>query len=320
MNSIGYKVEVRDLARGRWHIILPALGINAEHLRNHHMRCPGCGGTDRFRWDDKDGSGSFYCGGGGEPVYGDGFALLSHVHGWDFKTCAEHVRSVLGVESETVIPTPRVAVSRKKSKPDTASTETRSLRAIKLATPAPDNHAYLVSKAIQPHGVGVLGGQYKDLPSPVRNRGNVLVIPIANINGEILSCQFIAEDGTKGYMAGRKRKGGFFYIKGGDRLWVCEGFATGASLHQDTGDSVACAFDTGGLLPVTEALTGLYGKSREIVIMSDDDWRTDGNPGLAKATKASEACGVKVMMPDFTGLLRNSKDTDYNDLARLRHG
>jgi phage/plasmid primase-like uncharacterized protein len=99
MNSIGYKVEVRDLARGRWHIILPALGINAEHLRNHHMRCPGCGGTDRFRWDDKDGSGSFYCGGGGEPVYGDGFALLSHVHGWDFKTCAEQVRSVLGVES-----------------------------------------------------------------------------------------------------------------------------------------------------------------------------------------------------------------------------
>ena len=203
--------------------------------------------------------------------------------------------------------------------PDTSGTESRAQRAVELSTPAPYNHPYLVKKGIQAHGIGVLGELYQDLPAPVRNRGNVLVIPMQDVNGKVLSCQFIGEDGSKAYMAGSKRKGGFYYIQGNDRLWICEGFATGASLNQDTGDTVACAFDTGGLLPVTDALTALYSK-RTISIMADDDWRTQGNPGLTKAREAAQANGIKVLMPDFTGLERGPKDADYNDMVRLRDG
>ena len=174
-----------------------------------------------------------------------------------------------------------------------------------------------MKKRVQTHGIGVLGELYQDLPAHIRNKGNVLVIPMANIHGKVLSCQFIAEDGSKAYMAGPKRKGGFYFIRGNDRLWVCEGFATGASLYQDTGDSVACAFDTGGLMPVADALTALYPK-REVFIMADDDWQTDSNPGLSKARQAAEMCGVKVVLPNFTGLDRAPKDTDYNDVVRLR--
>lgn len=203
---------------------------------------------------------------------------------------------------------------------DTSATEAKARKAVQLATLAPDNHDYLVKKGIQPHGVGVLGELYEDLPSPVRNRGNVLVIPMADVNGEVLSCQFIAEDGSKAYMAGSKRRGGFYYIEGNDRLWICEGFATGASLHEDTGDSVACAFDAGSLMPVTNALTALYGLKREILLMADDDWSKPSNTGINKAREASQANGIKMVVPDFTGLARRAGDSDYNDMKVLRNG
>lgn len=72
---------VKAAARGRWCDILPALGIPPESLVNRHRPCPGCGGTDRFRFDDKDGDGTWICGGDGELKSGDGFALLAHARG-----------------------------------------------------------------------------------------------------------------------------------------------------------------------------------------------------------------------------------------------
>lgn len=70
---------------GQWHLILPAFGIGQEFLKNRHGPCPGCGGKDRFRYDDKDGRGTWFCGGGGNPESGDGYALIAHVNGWDNK-------------------------------------------------------------------------------------------------------------------------------------------------------------------------------------------------------------------------------------------
>ena len=45
--------SVRDIAKGRWKEILPALGIDPKFLQNRHGPCPICGGDDRFRWDDR---------------------------------------------------------------------------------------------------------------------------------------------------------------------------------------------------------------------------------------------------------------------------
>jgi phage/plasmid primase-like uncharacterized protein len=242
--------------------------------------------------------------------------ILAHCHAGCPQDAVIEALGFAEHRDDYIPPAPR----KSRPAPDTSATEAKSKRAVELSTPAPDNHAYLIKKAIQPNGIGVLGGLYKDLPAPVRNKGNVLVIPMMDVNGKVLSCQFIAEDGSKAYIAGQKRKGGFYYIKGGDRLWICEGFATGASLQEDTGDSVACAFDTGGLLPVTAALTALYGTKRRVIIMADDDWQTDSNPGLNKATAAAQVNGIKVLQPDFTGLNRGPKDTDFNDMVGLRNG
>ena len=48
-------------------------------LKNQHGACPGCGGKDRFRFDNLNGDGSFICSQGGlGEIAGDGFELLIH--------------------------------------------------------------------------------------------------------------------------------------------------------------------------------------------------------------------------------------------------
>ena len=64
--------EVRELASNHWPEILMAAGIEKDRLRNKHGPCPVCGGTDRFRFDDMEGSGSYFC---GNPHHGAGDGL-----------------------------------------------------------------------------------------------------------------------------------------------------------------------------------------------------------------------------------------------------
>lgn len=96
--------SIRDAACDHWPQILSQLGVDETFLQNRHGPCPGCGGRDRFRFDDKDGRGGWICGGGGDTQAGDGFALLMHLHGWDFPKAAAEVAVVLGI---TATGTPR---------------------------------------------------------------------------------------------------------------------------------------------------------------------------------------------------------------------
>jgi len=89
-----YVDEVKRAAHGRWPGVLVAFGIPAEMLVNKHGPCPLCGGTDRFRFDDRHGNGEYYCNGCGA---GDGFRLLEKHLGWDFPRAAREVAEVVGV-------------------------------------------------------------------------------------------------------------------------------------------------------------------------------------------------------------------------------
>lgn len=93
------KVRTIDAAIGKWPGILVALGVDEKCLSNKHGSCPFCGGTDRFRFDDKNGSGSFicsHCGAGG------GMEFLMRLFGWPFKEAAANVDRVIGKVKETV--------------------------------------------------------------------------------------------------------------------------------------------------------------------------------------------------------------------------
>ena len=87
-------MKIPDAARGRWRELLPALGIDTRFLTGKHVSCPVCGGTDRFRFDDRDGSGSFFC---SQCGAGDGFTLAMKVTGKSFRQIADSVAYELGV-------------------------------------------------------------------------------------------------------------------------------------------------------------------------------------------------------------------------------
>lgn len=88
-------------AQGRWHEILSRLGVDSRYLVNQHGPCPLCGGRDRFRWDDKDGSGSYYCGQCGP---GPGLLLLRKLHGWDHRTACDEVDKIIGHDAPAYAP------------------------------------------------------------------------------------------------------------------------------------------------------------------------------------------------------------------------
>jgi len=96
--------DLTDAARGRWPEILSTLaGLTAEQLSDTHQPCPLCGGTDRYRFDDKDGSGSWFCNQcGGKHQSGgagNGMDLLMRKTGWDFPTAARRIEQHLGLRT-----------------------------------------------------------------------------------------------------------------------------------------------------------------------------------------------------------------------------
>ena len=82
-----------ERARGRWREILPQLGIETHFLCNKHGPCQICGGKDRFRFDDREGSGSYYCNQCGP---GPGLLLIRKLRGWDHKTACAAVDKIIG--------------------------------------------------------------------------------------------------------------------------------------------------------------------------------------------------------------------------------
>lgn len=85
--------NISEHAQGRWRGILSNFGIDSRFLTGKHGPCPLCGGKDRWRWDNEEGRGTWYCTHDGR---GDGFALLMKVKGWDFPEAARQVETVIG--------------------------------------------------------------------------------------------------------------------------------------------------------------------------------------------------------------------------------
>ena len=163
-------------------------------------------------------------------------------------------------------------------------------------------HPYLDAKGIKPYGA--------------RLDGDRLLIPMRDTGGILHSVQTIGPDGAKSFLTGGRVSGCYFGIgKPDGRLIVCEGFATGASIHECTGQAVAVAFNAGNLVPVAMALSAKY-PALTITIAADDDYRTEGNPGVTKATAAAAAISGLLAIPVFPAD-RPEKATDFNDLHRL---
>lgn len=166
----------------------------------------------------------------------------------------------------------------------------------------PEGTPYLHTKGVQAHGVGA------------DSKGR-LVVPLMDEDGVLHTIEWISPGGKKQYMPGGRKTGAFFpfpdleTLTQSNAVLVCEGWATGASLHEATGLPVAAAGDAGNLTPVSVALRKKMPSAR-IVIAADDDRHADGNPGMQAAAKAAQAARAEVLAPKF----QNGVGSDWNDL------
>ena len=197
------------------------------------------------------------------------------------------------------------------------------------ATPIEDTtaHGYLVEKGIQPFGTRLINADDAKKHSPNLSpslSGPLLVIPMRNAAGVLRSLQFITADGTKRPLTGGQKQGCHYRIDKANSaaqsaiLIVCEGFATGASIHEATGQPVAVAFDSGNLEPVAKSLRKLY-PDAALILAADDDHCTEGNPGRTAAAGAAKSVGGIVVVPMFPAD-RSDKATDFNDLHQMSNG
>ncbi len=160
-------------------------------------------------------------------------------------------------------------------------------------------------------------------------RSGAFLVPMSNASDHIIGLQVIypknqqSTGRDKSYWPYGMSKDGAFHLIGpepepGEPLLICEGYATGASLHMATSFGVAIAFDAGNLLPVAKLMRDRF-PGRPIVICRDDDWKTKRpngelwNPGEEKANNAALVIGGQVVAPVFS-TERHDKWTDFNDL------
>lgn len=175
---------------------------------------------------------------------------------------------------------------------------------------ASGGHPYLVHKSVKPLG---------DIKLAQANHvKDWLALPLKDDKGVVWSCQFIACDGTKRFHYGGKVQGCYFEIPGkeGAPILICEGYATGATLHAATGWTVICAMNCGNLLLTGQAIRRLN-PTRTIVFCADNDQFTEGNPGLEKARAAAKLVKASVAFPVFFDEALSEHPTDFNDLAAI---
>ena len=97
--------SIYDLAEGRWEGILSTLGnLSSKQLTNEHQPCPCCGGKDRYRFDNANNQGTWFCnkcgGKSGTGGGGNGLSLLMKLRNWEFKEAVQHIENYLGVKKD----------------------------------------------------------------------------------------------------------------------------------------------------------------------------------------------------------------------------
>lgn len=169
---------------------------------------------------------------------------------------------------------------------------------------ASSDHPYLARKGIKAHGARVTGD-------------GRLVVPLYDQDGTLASLQYIAHDGGKLYHPGGQTGGKFWMVGTMDApgaLYVAEGFATAATIHEATDRPCVVSYSASNLLGATAAMRERFGATQDIVIVADHDRH---GVGLRYAEQASAKYGARVIMPPVAGMDANDYQQAGHDLAAL---
>ena len=166
------------------------------------------------------------------------------------------------------------------------------------------DHPYLARKGIGVHGARVIPD-------------GRLVVPLYDAGGDLTSLQYIGHDGEKKYHPGGQTGGCYWMIGTTDEpgmIYIAEGFATAATIHETTSRPVVVAYSASNLVPVTGAIRERHGATQDIVIVADND---KSGTGQKYADQASAKYGARVAMPPVAGMDANDYAQAGHDLAAL---
>ncbi|MBT1903994.1 toprim domain-containing protein [Enterobacter hormaechei subsp. xiangfangensis] len=293
--------ETVKQACGHWPRILPALGVKV--MKNRHQACPVCGGSDRFRFDDKEGRGTWLC---NQCGAGDGLKLVEKVFGVKPSEAAQKVSAVTGnlppVAKEVI------ATAEAETEADRKAAVSLAVRLMEKTRTASGN-AYLTRKGFPNRECPVLSVMHKT--GGVTFRAGDVVVPLYDDTGALVNLQLISSDGLKRTLKGGAVKGACHTIEGkkqaGKRLWITEGYATALTVHHLTGETVMVALSSVNLLSLASLVRQKH-PACQIVLAADRDLSGDGQ---SKAAAAADACEGVVALPPVFG--------DWND-AFMQHG
>ncbi|ELZ2427183.1 toprim domain-containing protein [Klebsiella pneumoniae] len=298
------KMNVTDTVKqacGHWPRILPALGMKV--IKNRHQACPVCGGADRFRFDDKEGRGTWFC---NQCGAGDGLKLVEKVFGISASEAAGKVNAVTG-NLPPVAPEV-VAAAEAGTEADRKAAAALAVRLLEKTRPATGN-AYLTRKGFAGRECLTLTASHKT--GGVAYRAGDVVVPLYDETGALVNFQLINAEGLKRTLKGGQVKGACHLIDGqkqaGKRLWIAEGYATALTVHHLTGETVMVALSSVNLLSLASLARQKY-PACQIVLAADRDLNGDGQ---TKAAAAAEACEGIVALPPVFG--------DWND-AFIQYG
>lgn len=278
--------DVRSKANGYWPSILERLAIPTNHGEGP---CPACGGKTRYRFDNKDNRGTYFCSHCGA---GTGLDLVMKVNQCGAREAAELVAEAMA------LPMPEPKPAREKPQTDIAGKV-----AALAAKASPGQSAYLTSKGLQ-------------CPFPMLSDGSLLLV-LKNGAGATTGAQVIKPDGSKRLVAGTVKKGSFCVVNSGETpetVIIAEGLATALSVQQFRTDAtIIAAIDAGNLLPVAQVMRQRY-PDAQIIIAADNDIKPgEPNTGKSAAEKTAKAVSGWVALP------QSEEKADWNDFHQ-QHG
>ena len=165
-------------------------------------------------------------------------------------------------------------------------------------THATTDHPYLKRKGIDAHGARVTGD-------------GRLVLPLYDENSILCSLQYIDSDGDKKYHTGGATGGKFWMVGAFDEpgtLYIAEGFATAATIHEQTDRPCVAAYSASNLVKVAGIMRNRHGTNQDIVIVADND---ESGVGQSHADQASALYKTRTVTPPERG--------DANDYVAAGH-
>jgi putative DNA primase/helicase len=286
-------------AQGKWHSLLPNLGIDSRYLTGKHGPCPICAGKDRFRFDDKDGKGGWICSGCGA---GDGFSLVAKVKKFTLAQAKEAIEPLLPNAKSVRIATPR-------DDDDCRKNSTRFWRNTIVISGVSPVDKYLFNRLNAPNPSVSLRAGHSTHPANKGQSYTVMAAKISDAAGELVSVHrtFLTEDGQKAdvtpnkmIMAGSIPPGSAIRLFGvSQHLAIAEGIETALAAYLDTG------------IPTWAAINAPLMKSfdppqsvKKLTIFSDNDEHYVGQAAayeLARRMVMTRGIKVEVRLPPKAG-------------------